>query len=55
MITQFLLKLHHETYDMNLVILFNGFSKKSQKTPRSELEKAIRLKNEYYADKRSQD
>jgi phage-related protein len=41
--------------DMNLVILFNGFSKKSQKTPRSELEKAIRLKNEYYADKRSQD
>lgn len=34
-----------------LVILFNAFRKKTQKTPRREIEKAIRLKNEYYEDK----
>ena len=32
----------------NLVVLFNGFQKKTQKTPREELEKAIRLKIEYF-------
>ena len=31
--------------------LFNGFQKKSQKTPRKEIELAKRLKNEYYAEK----
>ncbi len=31
-----------------LVVLFNGFQKKSQKTPKKEIEKAIRLKNEYF-------
>lgn len=35
----------------NIVVLFNGFQKKSQKTPQKELEKAIRLKEEYYASK----
>lgn len=35
----------------NIVLLFNGFRKKTQKTPRKEIEKAIRLKNEYYAEK----
>ena len=35
----------------NLVILFNGFQKKSQKTPRKELEKAIRIKTEYFREK----
>ena len=35
----------------NVVILFNGFQKKTQKTPESEIEKAIRIKSEYYADK----
>ena len=35
-----------------LVILFNGFRKKTQKTPRQEIEKAKRLKDEYYASKR---
>ncbi len=38
-----------------IVVLFNGFQKKTQKTPAGELEKAIRIKNEYYADKRSSD
>ncbi len=37
----------------NIVILFNGFQKKSQKTPKQEIEKAIRLKNEYYESRRS--
>ena len=36
-----------------IVVLFNGFRKKTQKTPRQELNKAKRLKNEYYADKQS--
>ncbi|MBQ0090872.1 MAG: type II toxin-antitoxin system RelE/ParE family toxin, partial [Prevotellaceae bacterium] len=31
----------------NIVLLFNGFQKKSQKTPRKEIELAKRLKNEY--------
>jgi phage-related protein len=35
----------------NLVILFNGFHKKSQKTPRKEVDKAIRVKNEYFREK----
>lgn len=35
----------------NIVILFNGFQKKTQKTPESEIKKAITLKDEYYAGK----
>lgn len=34
-----------------LVILLNGFQKKSQKTPRNEIERAKRLKEEYYGNK----
>lgn len=34
-----------------IVMLFNGFKKKTQKTPQNEIEKAIRLKNEYYEQK----
>lgn len=37
--------------DGNIVVLFNGFQKKSQKTPQKELEKAIKIKEEYYASK----
>lgn len=37
--------------DGNIVVLFNGFQKKTQKTPQKELEKAIKLKEEYYASK----
>ncbi len=32
----------------NIVVLFNAFQKKSQKTPRQEIELAQRLKKEYY-------
>ena len=35
----------------NLVVLFNGFQKKSQKTPRGEIEMAVKLMNEYFAIK----
>ena len=35
----------------NIIILFNGFQKKTQKTPKQEIEKAIKLKNQYYAEK----
>jgi phage-related protein len=34
-----------------LVILFNGFQKKSQKTPLGEIEKAEMLMKEYFRDK----
>lgn len=34
-----------------LVILFNAFQKKTQKTPKKEIEKAIRLKEEYFKNK----
>ena len=37
-----------------LVILLNGFQKKTQKTPKSEIEKAITLMNEYYGNKKQQ-
>lgn len=30
-----------------IVILFNGFQKKSQKTPKKEIDKALKLKQEY--------
>lgn len=34
-----------------LVILLNGFQKKTEKTPRSEIDKAILLMHEYFNDK----
>ena len=34
-----------------LVILFNGFQKKTQKTPQSEIDKAEKLMKEYYNEK----
>ena len=37
-----------------LVILFNAFRKKTQKTPRKEIELAKRLKKEYYEYKDEQ-
>ncbi len=37
----------------NLVILFNGFQKKTQKTPKGLLDKAELLMKEYYEQKRT--
>jgi phage-related protein len=37
----------------NVVVLFNGFQKKTQRTPAAEIDKAIKIKEAYYADKQS--
>jgi len=37
-----------------LVILLNGFSKKTQKTPKREINKALKLMAEYYQDKKGE-
>jgi phage-related protein len=34
-----------------VVVLFNGFQKKTQKTPKSEIVLAIKLMNEYFGNK----
>lgn len=36
-----------------LIVLFNAFQKKTQKTPKKEIEKAMRLKGEYYESKKT--
>ena len=38
----------------NIVMLFNGFQKKTDKTPKKEIIKALTIKDQYYADKQSQ-
>ena len=37
-----------------LVVLLNGFTKKSQKTPKREIDKALQLMNEYYKEKKEE-
>ena len=39
----------------NIVVVFNGFQKKTEKTPPKVIDKALRIKNEYYAHKQSHD
>ena len=41
--------------DGNVVVLFNGFQKKTRRAPENEIELAIKIKESYYADKRSSD
>ena len=36
----------------NLVVLFNGLQKKSQKTPKKEIDLALKLKDEYFNSKK---
>ena len=36
----------------NLVVLFNEFQKKTPKKPNNELENALKLKNEYFENKK---
>lgn len=38
-----------------LVVLLNGFTKKTQKTPKNEIEKALKLMESYYAEKTKKD
>lgn len=35
-----------------LVVLANGFQKKSQKTPKKEIEKALKIKEDYESEKK---
>lgn len=35
----------------NLIILLNGFHKKTEKTPKNEIERAERLKHRYYEER----
>jgi len=37
--------------DNKLVVLLHGFQKKSQKTPRKEIERAKNLRSNYYEEK----
>ncbi len=39
----------------NLVVLFNGFQKKSQKTPKKEIELALKLKEDYFNAKKKKE
>jgi len=32
----------------NIVVLFNGFQKKTQKTPKKEIERALKIQAEYF-------
>jgi phage-related protein len=41
--------------DGKIVVLFNGFQKKTQKTPVNEITKALKIKEEYYEYKRNND
>jgi phage-related protein len=38
-----------------MIVLTNGFQKKSQKTPKSEVEKALKIKREYEQEKQFKD
>lgn len=38
-----------------IVVLFNGFQKKTQKTPTNEITKALKIKEDYYEYKRQYD
>jgi len=39
--------------DGNIIMLFNGFQKITQKTPQNEIEKALKVKKEYYDQKQN--
>jgi phage-related protein len=41
--------------DGNIVVLFNGFQKKTQKTPENEIKQALKIKEVYYEYKQSHD
>lgn len=39
--------------ETNIIVIINGFQKKSQRTPKIEIEKAMKVKREYYEEKTS--
>jgi phage-related protein len=40
--------------DGKIVVLFNGFQKKTQETPEKEIQKAIKIQKEYYEYRQNQ-
>ena len=55
--SKFVKYLREELYEIRAeyggnIFLFNGFQKKTQKTPPSEIEKALKIKEEYYESKK---
>lgn len=42
-------------YGERLVVLMNGFQKKTQKTPKIQIEKALKIRAEYYEQKNKSD
>ena len=38
----------------NLIVLGNGFQKKTEKTPKNEIDKALKIKKEYENEKRKE-
>lgn len=36
----------------SIIVLTNGFQKKTQKTPKQEIEKAVKIKEEYFNEKK---
>jgi phage-related protein len=47
----FVVKIATNVDEGKLVVLANGFQKKSQKTPKLEIEKALKIKEEYENEK----
>ena len=39
-------------YKDKIVVLMNGFQKKTQKTPKQQIDKALKIKNEYENEKK---
>jgi phage-related protein len=39
----------------NLVVLFNGFQKKTRKTPKKEIDLALKLKEDYFNSKKEEE
>lgn len=38
--------------ETNILVIINGFQKKSQRIPKNEIEKAIKIKREYYEEQK---
>lgn len=39
--------------ETNIIVIINGFQKKSQRIPKNEIEKAIKIMREYYEEQKS--
>lgn len=53
--TRFVKYIRDGIYELRTLYNGNGFQKKTQRTPECEIELAIKIKENYYADKRSSD